>query len=152
MVLSILIITSLVHAQSKRLEFGQIDGELQALIVKLRLAAIEHDAAIIYSALAWNYKIERDFGGAYLDYENPEVNFSSNYQFDNNKMSPQYKDSGWRKFEEDITNNTFEQKESDEICSPYSAMEHKPVPLGQLCFKKNFLLGWQISKHINGGD
>ena len=78
------------------LKFEQLNVDLQTLILTLRQAAVARDADTIYAALAWNYKIERDFGGVYLQFERPQVNFSATYQFNNNKLMPDYQDTGWK--------------------------------------------------------
>lgn len=132
--------------------FGQLEPGLQRFIATLRQAAAEHDADTIYGALAWNYKVERDFGGSYQKYERPEVNFSISYELDNSKMSAEYADTGWQRLAGDLAADTFEHISSGEVCTLAGAMKNMPVPLGQLCFDKRLLSGWKVSKRIKGGD
>lgn len=139
-------------ADSRPLTLAKTPAAFQALIKLLRKAAAEKDADTIHGKLAQDYYLTRDFGGVFNPKATPKVNFSWNFQFDNSQLSPEYKDHGWKAFRQRINMQKFERKKDGELCMPHGAMDKKPFPHGQLCFRKNKKSQWLIAGHINGGD
>lgn len=138
-------------AESKPIAFSTTEKSFQQFIASLRTAAQKKDAQAVYALLAPNYYIARDFGGSFDPAASPIQNFSTSFQFDNAKLGAEYKDHGWREFREMIASRIFERKHDGQLCTPHGALDKKPFPHSQLCFRK-FSQGWKIQGHINGGD
>lgn len=138
-------------AESKPIAFRATDKSFQQFIASLRLAAQKKNAQAVYALLAPNYYIVRDYGGSFDPAASPIQNFSASFQFDNTKLGAEYKDHGWKEFHEMVSGRNFEKKRDGQLCTPYGALDKKPFPHSQLCFRK-FTMGWRIQGHVNGGD
>lgn len=151
-----LLVTALypVHAmaaESKPIAFRATGKSFQQFIASLRVAAQKKNAQAVYALLARNYYIARDFGGSFDPAASPIQNFSASFQFDNAKLGAEYKDHGWKEFQEIVSGQNFEKKRDGQLCTPHGALDKKPFPHSQLCFRK-YSDGWRIQGHINGGD
>lgn len=139
-------------ADSRPLSLAQTPAGFHLLIKDLRVAAKKKDANAIYARLAKDYYIRRDHGGTFDPKASAQTNFGWTFQLDNSKLRPEYKDYGWNGFSKRINEQKFERKKNGQICMPHGAMDKKPFPHGQLCFRKGKGGKWLIAGHINGGD
>lgn len=130
----------------------EAEPALRQFISMLRDAAQRKDAAPIHAALAPDYYIARDFGGSFDPAAPPLSNFRVTFEFDNARLRPEYADHGWKAFRRALSSNRFEKKPDGQLCLPHGALEHKPFPHSQLCFRKGKDGAWMIAGHINGGD
>lgn len=138
-------------AESKPIALHATEESFQQFIASLRVAAQKKNAQAVYVLLAPNYYIARDFGGSFDPAASPIENFSASFQFDNARLREEYKDHGWKEFREMVSGQNFERKRDGQLCTPHGALDKKPFPHSQLCFRK-FSKGWRIQGHINGGD
>lgn len=142
---------SALAADSKPIPLRATEGQFQDFIAALKAAARKKDASAVYAMLAPDYYIARDFGGSFDPSAAPAQNFSANFEFNNDKLRPEYKDHGWTTFWRALAGRNFEKKRDGQLCTPHAAQDRKPFPHSQLCFRK-FNDGWKIQGHINGGD
>lgn len=140
-----------VAAESKPIALHATERSFQRFLVSLKTAAKKKDASAVHAFLAQDYYLARDFGGAFDPAASPAENFSWTFQFDNDRLSPEFRDNGWHEFQEAISGMKFEKKRDGQLCVPYGALDTKPFPHSQLCFRK-FRDGWKIQGYINGGD
>lgn len=138
-------------AESKPIPLRSTDRQFQEFIASVKVAARVKDSAAVYALLAQDYYISRDFGGSFDPAATPVQNFSVHFEFDNARLRPEYRDLGWVEFRRAVSGQTFEQKIDGQLCTPYGALDKKPFPQTQLCFRKH-QEGWKIQGHINGGD
>jgi hypothetical protein len=138
-------------AESKSIELSKTEPEFQRFIQSLKKAAMAKNASLIHAKLASDYYIERDFGGSFDPSASPIKNFSANFPFDNAVLAPEYKDHGWRSFRQAISGKALERKKDGQLCIPHGALDTKPFPNSQMCFRKK-AEGWRIQGQINGGD
>lgn len=138
-------------AESNPIPLQATEKSFQRFIVTLKAAARKKDPLVIYALLASDYYMARDFGGSFDPAASPIKNFSASFEFNNENLSPQFKDHGWSEFRTAIFGRTFEKKRDDQLCTPHGALDKKPFPHSQLCFRK-FKDGWRIQGYINGGD
>lgn len=126
---------------------------LQKFLTSLNAAAQQKDKAFVYARVAADYRIYRDFGGVYEEAASNIDNFSYPFQFDNSKLSPEYKDHGWEAFGEAISIEQFQMSPNSkaEVCEKISYDENE-FPNQVLCFKQRQDKTWVISSIINGGD
>lgn len=136
----------------KPLKLEKTEPEFQKLIKMLRQATQQKTPYPIYRSISPMFRIERDFGGNFDPTANAIVNFSSSFTFDNDLMSPEYKDDGWRAFQQIVTHDNFEETLSGELCVPSGAMDVKPFSSDQLCFGRGPDKTWRINGYIGGGD
>ena len=140
-----------VAAESSPIAYHATEKSFQQFIASLRTAARERDASAVYALLASDYYIARDFGGLFDPTASPIQNFSASFEFNNANLAAEYKNLGWIEFQEMISGRNFEKKRDGQLCTPHGALDKKPFPHSQLCFRK--LNGrWRIQGHINGGD
>lgn len=142
---------SMLAAESKPIPLPATEGPFQDFIAALKAAARKKDAAAVHALLAPDYYIARDFGGSFDPSAAPAQNFSANFEFNNDKLRPEYRDHGWTAFRRAIAGRQFERKRDGQLCTPHGAQDRKPFPQAQLCFRK-FNDAWKIQGHINGGD
>lgn len=128
------------------------EPSFREFISMLRESARRKNATPIHAVLAPDYYIARDFGGMFDPSAPPVRNFSASFEFDNARLRPEYKDHGWNEFRRALSGNHFEKKSDGQLCAPHSALERKPFPPSQLCFRKDNDGAWRIAGHINGGD
>ena len=140
-----------VAAESRPIAFSRTEPEFQRFIQSLKRAVAVKDAPFIYAQLASDYYIDRDFGGSFDASATPIKNFSFTFQFDNAELRPEYKNHGWREFRTALSGKSLEKKKDGQLCMPHGALDVKPVPESQLCFRKT-AGRWQIQGQINGGD
>lgn len=140
-----------IAAESKPIALRATESSFQQFIGSLRVAAQKKDASAVHALLASNYYIARDFGGSFDPTASPIQNFSVSFEFDNAKLSAEYKNHGWKEFRKIISETSFEKKRDGQVCTPHGALDKKPFPYSQLCFRK-LSKGWRIQGHINGGD
>lgn len=138
-------------AESKPIPLHATEPEFRQFLASLRAAAKNRDAAAVYSSLASDYYVARDFGGSFDPSASPIRNFSTTFQFDNTQLAAEFKDHGWIEFRRAISGNDFERKHNGQLCMPHGAQDMTPFPHPQLCFRK-FKDGWRIQGYINGGD
>ena len=138
-------------AESKPIAFHSTEKSFQQFIVSLQIAAQKKNAQGVYALVAPNYYIDRDFGGSFDPAASPIQNFSASFQFDNAQLGKEFKDHGWKEFREMVSGRKFEKKRDGQLCTPHGALDKKPFPHSQLCFRK-LRVGWRIQGHINGGD
>jgi hypothetical protein len=138
-------------AESKPIAFSASEKSFQQFIDSLRAAAQKKDSKAVYAMLASDYYIARDFGGSFDQAASSTRNFSASFEFNNANLGPEYKDHGWKEFREMISGQRFEKKRDGQLCTPHGALDKKPFPHSQLCFRK-LREGWRIQGHINGGD
>lgn len=123
----------------------------QELYHSLWDAVEERRTSPIYAALDTEFVIERDFGGVYLRGAPAVENFSAIFQLDPAKLRKGYKDRGWQRLTDRLSQTPFEWKANGDLCTNFGGMESEPFPTGQLCFR---LVGarWRMSRYIKGGD
>jgi hypothetical protein len=138
-------------AESNPIAFRATERSFQQFIVSLKAAARKKDALSVYALLASDYYMARDFGGSFDPQASPVKNFSASFEFDNANLRPEYKNAGWIEFRSAISGRNFEKKRDGQLCTPHGALDKKPYPYSQLCFRK-FRDGWKIQGYINGGD
>jgi len=138
-------------AESKPVALRATESSFQQFIASLRAAAQRKNAQAVYALVAPNYYIKRDFGGSFDPAASAIQNFSVSFQFDNARLGAEFKDHGWKEFSEMISGQKFERKRDGQLCTPHGALDKKPFPHSQLCFRKS-RVGWRIQGHINGGD
>jgi hypothetical protein len=138
-------------AESKPIPLHLTEPQFQGFIAVLKTAASKEDSSAVYVLLAPDYYISRDFGGSFDTSASPTRNFSANFEFNNNNLRPEYRGHGWIEFRRAISGKNFEKKRDGQLCTPHGALDKKPFPNSQLCFRK-FKNGWMIQGHINGGD
>lgn len=143
--------TAVIAAESKPIPLHATERQFQDFITSLKVAARRKDAAAVYALLASDYYVSRDFGGSFDPSVSPARNFSANFEFNNDNLRPEYKDYGWVAFRRAISGGSFEKKHDGQVCTPHGALDKKPFPHSQLCFRK-LNSGWKIQGHINGGD
>jgi len=126
---------------------------LREFITSLNVAIQRKDKAFVYARVATDYMIYRDFGGVYNEAASNIDNFSYPFQFDNSKLSPEYKDHGWQAFGEAISIDQFQVSPNSkaEVCEKISYDDNE-FPSQVLCFKQRQDKTWVISSIINGGD
>lgn len=140
-----------IAAESKPIPLHITERPFQDFIAALKIAAQKKDSSAIYALLAADYAISRDFGGAFDPSAPPIQNFRVNFEFNNDNLRPEYQDHGWVEFRRMISGGSFERKRDGQLCTPHGALDKKPFPRSQLCFRK-FSDGWKIQGYINGGD
>lgn len=140
-----------IAAESRPIPLRTTERQFQEFIASLKYAARKKDATAIYALLAPDYYIHRDYGGSFDPSATPVRNFSASFQFDNDNPDPKYKDYGWTEFRGAISGTNFERKRNGEVCTPHGALDKKPFPDSQLCFRK-LRDGWRIQGYINDGD
>lgn len=138
-------------AESAPLALRSTEVSFQTFIARLKAAAAAKDAAAVYAVLAPDYTVARDFGGAYDPAASPVANFSATFEFDNDKLRPEYRDHGWTRFTQALRGRQFERKRDGQLCTPHGALDRRPFPHPQLCFRKHGG-DWTIQSYINGGD
>ena len=138
-------------AESKPIAFHATEKSFQQFIVSLQNAARKKKATDVYALIAPNYYIRRDFGGSYDPAASPLHNISASFPFDDSQLRKEFKDHGWKEFQKMVSGRRFEKKRDGQLCTPYGALDKKPFPDSQLCFRK-LRDGWRIQGHINGGD
>jgi hypothetical protein len=138
-------------AQSHPIPMGKTDKALQKMVAQLRQAVKDRNAPLVYSVLAPDFYVARDFGGAYDLNATPVKNFSTVFEFDDTKLRPEYAGQGWHKLGKAMAGNQWEIKRDGQWCLPYGAKDRKPVPHEQLCWRK-YVLGWKLQGYIHGGD
>lgn len=139
-------------AQSPALPLAATEPAFQALLASLRKAANARDAQAIHDALARDFYVERDFGGAYDPTASPVQNFRSVFEFDDSKLRPEYKGNGWKELRRALAPNFVERKRDGQLCLPHGAQDRKPAPHAQLCFRRSNATHWKIAGYIHGGD
>jgi hypothetical protein len=138
-------------AESKPIAPSNTEPGFQRFLEALKKASRSKNASFIYAQLASDYYIDRDYGGSFDPAASPTQNFSASFQFNNYSLSPEFKDHGWREFRRAISGKSLEKKTDGQLCIPHGALETKPFPDSQLCFRK--ISGrWKIQGHIKGGD
>ncbi|MES2047806.1 MAG: hypothetical protein V4447_05360 [Pseudomonadota bacterium] len=143
--------STVIAAESKPISLHSTEHQLQDFIASLKFSVQKKDSSAVYALLAPDYYIVRDFGGSYDPSAPPIRNFSANFEFNNDKLRPEYKDNGWVEFRRAISGVNFEKKRDGQLCTPHGALDKKPFPYSQLCFRK-FNEDWKIQGYINGGD
>lgn len=138
--------------QSPPIPLTKTEPAFQALIALLQRASQSRDAPAVYAHLSSNYYLDRDFGGVFDPNASPVHNFSATFQFDNSRLRPEFKDYGWNKFRNALASTQFELKPDGQLCAPHEALDRKPFPHSQLCFRRSSKGQWQIAGHINAGD
>ena len=143
--------SSAIAADSRPISLQKTDPQFQEFISSLEIATRKKDSTAVYALLAPDYYIARDFGGSFNPSASAVKNFSANFEFNDANLRPEYRDYGWKEFKSAIAGKSFEKKSGGELCTPHGALDRKPAPHSQICFRKS-TGGWRIQGHINGGD
>lgn len=151
MCLTLLAGTVAMAADSPPIPMNKADRDMRKTIGELRHAVQVRDAQAVYSRLAPDYYVLRDFDGSYNPAATPVQNFSLDFEFDDAKLRPEYQGHGWKKFGQALAGSQFEVKRTGHWCLPHGAQDRRPVPHAQLCFRK-YAMGWRIQGYIRGGD
>jgi hypothetical protein len=138
-------------ADSRPIPLHETESQFRDFIASLKVAAQKKNLRAVYAVLAPDYYIARDFGGSFDPSASPTRNFSANFEFNNDNLRSEYKNFGWVEFTRAISGRSFERKRDGQLCTPHGALDKKPFPYPQLCFRK-FKDGWKIQGYINGGD
>lgn len=133
---------------------ARADKALLELIKDLRKAVDARDMAFVHRKISKQFMLYRDFGGMYSNKLSHIQNFHGAFELDNTRLFPEYRDYGWKKLAAALKMKKFEVSSfaKGEICGPAGAMDHRPYPDPQLCFKKQDDGRWLISSYIYGGD
>ena len=138
-----------IAAESRQVPLTELPSAFRILITELRSVIKGRDKEKVYSFVAPDYFIKRDFGGDFDAHAPAVQNFSMDFQFDNSKLGAEYQDHGWKTLERFINQKMFVKQKSGEIWTP--AAKRQP-PETQLCFRKTTKGNWVIAGIIRGGD
>ena len=122
------------------------------LITELRNAAIDKDPYPILRAISADFKIERDFGGLYLERETSLINFLLIFPLDGFGVRQEYKSEGWHALIKILSSKEVIKRSKSNLCIPKGQYTNNIVQDELLCFTKDTAGAWRLSSYVNSGD
>ena len=119
------------------------DSAFLGVLAGLREAIARRDASAVLARIDDDFFIERDFGGIYDPEASARENFSSVYALDNTKLRAEYRDSGWRQLERDLSAPFF--AKDGRVCGPPEVQVDPP-------YTENDSDAWLDCFYVDGTD